>query len=300
MSTSVPISLVQQFKSNVIMLSQQKGSRFRMTVRDDPDFLQGKAGYFERLGSTAAVIRTTRHGDTPLQDSTHSRRRVTMQDYEWADLIDHQDRIRMLIDPEGPYAVNAAWAMGRQADILIRDAANGNAYSMDEDDAATAVALPSAQKVVVANHDFDSSTGDVSLSVGKLIAAKKIFEAADVDPDEQLHIAVNAHQKASLLAETEVKSADYNTVKALVQGEVDTFMGFKFHNYQNLSVDASSDELVFAWASSGIGLAVGADVQTRITERDDKSYATQVYLSMSMGATRIEDEKVVQIACDPN
>jgi len=300
MSTQITTAFVQQYKSNVIMLSQQRGSVFRGTVREDPDFLKGKAGYFERIGSTSAQKRTTRHGDTPLMNTPHSRRRITMEDYKWADLIDSQDKIRMLIDPESSYAVNAAWAMGRTADEIIRDAALGNANSMDEDDSATTVALPSGQKVAVNNHSYDSGSGDVALTVGKLIAANEIFEAANLAPDEQKYIAVNAKQKANLLTATEVQSADYNAVKALVHGEVDTFMGFKFINYQNLSTDSSSDELVFAWANSGIGLGIGEDVVTRISERDDKGYSTQVYLSMSMGATRVEDEKVVEIACDPS
>jgi len=299
MSTQITTAFVQQYKSNIIMLSQQRGSVFRGTVREDPDFLMGKAGYFERIGSTAAVKRTTRHGDTPLQETPHSRRRITMDDYEWADLIDNQDRIRMLIDPESSYSINASWAMGRSADEIIRDAALGNSYSMDEDDAATAVALPAGQKVVVDNHAYDSGSGDVGLTVGKLIAAKEIFEAGNVEKGEKLYCAINAKQKAQLLTATEIQSADYNSVRALVQGEVNTFMGFEFMDYQNLSTDSNSDQQVFCWANSGIGLAVGSDVEARITERADKSYSTQVFLAMSMGATRVEDEKVVEIACDP-
>ena len=53
MSTEIPISFVEQFKDNFVLLSQQKGSRMRGVVRDDPEFLRGKAGYFDRIGSTA-------------------------------------------------------------------------------------------------------------------------------------------------------------------------------------------------------------------------------------------------------
>ena len=49
MSLEIPVSYVQQFKDNFIILSQQKGSKLRKGVRTDPDFLQGKAGYDERL-----------------------------------------------------------------------------------------------------------------------------------------------------------------------------------------------------------------------------------------------------------
>jgi hypothetical protein len=85
--------------------------------------------------------------------------------------------------------------------------------------------------------------------------------------------------------------------KALVQGEIDTFMGFNFIRTERLDTNSSSNRLVLAFAKSGIGLAVGSDIQTRISERADKNYATQVFLSMTIGATRIEDEKVVEIEC---
>ena len=79
------------------MLSQQKGSLLRGVV--DVKVLYGKHAYFERIGAVSAQKRTSRHADTPQIDTPHSRRRVSMVDYEWADLIDSQDRVRTLIDP---------------------------------------------------------------------------------------------------------------------------------------------------------------------------------------------------------
>ena len=88
-----------------------------------------------------------------------------------------------------------------------------------------------------------------------------------------------------------------NTVKALVQGEINTFMGFEFIVTNRLSV-ASNIRSCFAWAEDGLALAVGKDIMARIDERSDKGYATQVYYCMSIGSTRMEEEKVVQIDCD--
>ena len=116
MSTEITTAFVQQYKDNFILLSQQKGSRLRPWVRDDPDFLKGKAGYFDRIGSTAMQKRTSRHQDTPLISTPHSRRRITMDDFVWADLIDNADRVKLLADPEGPYTTNAVWAAGREFD----------------------------------------------------------------------------------------------------------------------------------------------------------------------------------------
>lgn len=292
MSNQVDKAFVQQFSDNLLHLAQQKGSRLMDTVTVQN--VQGKQAHFDRLGATAAVVRTTRHGDTPLVNTPHSRRRVLMDDYEWADLIDKQDKVRMLISPESDYAKAGAWALGRSMDDAIIAAVTGDAASIDASDASAAVALPAAQIV-----DEDFGAANSNLTVAKLREAKKIMDAADIDPDEERYMIVNASALAALLGETEVTSADFNTVRALVQGELDTFLGFKFIRTERLSgAGTEADPLLcLGYTRSAIGLALGQDIQARISERDDKSYSTQVYASMTMGATRIEEEKVVAIQC---
>ena len=284
MSVQITTAFIEQYKSNVFHLAQQKGSRLRDAVRSEQ--VVGKAHYFERIGSTAALKRTSRHSDTPRVDTPHSRRRVTMESYDWADLIDNEDKVRMLISPDSEYAQAGAWAMGRAMDDAIIDAASGNAFGGVA--GGTTVALPSAQKIV---------HGSAGLSVTKLIEAKEILDANSVDPEEPRFCVVTSKQLSDLLAITQITSADFNSVKALVQGDIDTFLGFNFIRTERLDTNSSSNRLVLAFAQSGIGLAVGQDIQTRISERADKNYATQVFLSMTIGATRIEDEKVVEIEC---
>ena len=284
MSIQITTAFVEQYKSNVFHLAQQKGSRLRDAVRSES--VTGKSHFFERIGSTAALKRTSRHADTPRVDTPHSRRRATMEDYDWADLIDQEDKVRMLISHQSEYAKAGAYAMGRAMDDAIIAAATGNAFAGVS--GGTTVALPAGQKVAV------NSSG---LSLEKLIDAKEILDAADVDPDEERYLICTAKQMSDLLALEKITSADYATVKALVQGAIDTFMGFKFVRSQRLGVDGSGDIQVLAFTKSAIGLAVGKDMSTKISERADKNYATQVFLSMTIGATRVEDEKVVEIAC---
>jgi|TARA_E500000318_G_scaffold98107_1_gene99182 hypothetical protein len=284
MSVQITTAFIEQYKSNVFHLAQQKGSRLRDAVRTET--VVGKSHFFERIGSTAALKRTSRHSDTPRVDTPHSRRKVSMDDYDWADLIDQEDKVRMLISPQSEYAQAGAWAMGRAMDDAIIDAASGNAFGGVA--GGTTVALPSGQKIV---------HGSAGLSVTKLIEAKEILDAADIDPEEERYLVCTSKQLSDLLAITQITSADFNSVKALVQGEIDTFMGFNFIRTERLDTNSSSNRLVLAFAKSGIGLAVGSDIQTRISERADKNYATQVFLSMTIGATRIEDEKVVEIEC---
>ncbi len=285
MSFQITTAFVQQFKSNIVLLSQQKGSKLRDTVRDDGEVV-GEKVFFERIGATVAVRRTQRHGDTPLANTPHSRRMATMYDYEWADLIDSQDKLRTLIEPTSTYALNGSYAIGRAYDDEIIAALGGNAFTGK--DGSTVVALPSAQKIAA------SASG---LTLAKLIKAKEMGGLSEVDESEEWTIAITSKQLSDLLNTTQVTSADYNSVQALVKGSVDTFMGFRFKRVNRLPVDGSGNRLVYAYAKSGVGLHVPSDIKTRIGERADKSYATQVYLCATVGAVRIEDEKVIEIAC---
>ena len=271
---------MQQYKSNLLILAQQKGSRLRNTVRVES--VKGTSAFFDRLGATSAVQRTTRHGDTPLIDTPHSRRRVSLTPYEWADLIDQADRVRLLIEPTSDYATNAANAMGRSMDDIIIAAASGTAYTGVDGSGTQAITLQVAAAAT-------------NLTLTKLLAAKEALDEGEVD-DQDRYIVVSPKMMTSLLGTTEVKSADYNSIKALVQGQIDTFLGFKFITSNRLAANSTANgHLALAYQRRGLILAIGEDIKTEIGPRADKSYSTQVYVSMDLGATRVEDAAVVEI-----
>ena len=282
MSSQITTAFVQQYSNNVQMLSQQKGSLLRNSV--DAETIVGKHAFFEQVGSAVAQKRVSRHSDTPQIDTPHARRRVSMVDYEYADLIDKQDQVRTLIDPTSSYAQAAAFALGRAMDDEIISAISGNAFSGET--GSTTVALPSAQKI--------TESGTAGLTIDKLREAKEKFDSASVDPSIPRYIVVGPKQISDLLGTTQVTSSDFNTVKALANGEINSFLGFNFITSNRLSI-ASSKRLCLAFAMDGVKLALGQDIMTRIDERSDKGYATQVYVCMTMGATRMEEEKVVTI-----
>jgi len=261
MSIEVNKAFVQQFKDNLIHLAQQKGSRLLRTVMSEK--VVGKSHHFDRLGATSAVKRTTRHGDTPLIDTPHSRRRVTMDDYEWADLIDKQDKVRMLISPESDYARAGSNALGRTLDDLIIEAATGNSVSVDASDSASNVALPSTQIV-----DEDFGTADSNLTLAKIIEASKILNGNEVGDGEKRYFIFNSDAQANLLNDTTLSSADYNSIKVLMRGEVDTFMGFEFVRSERLEGTADGTDTApikcLAYVKSGIGVGMGADISARI------------------------------------
>lgn len=308
MSQFITTAFVEQYTANFAFLSQQKGSRLRGLCRVESG-IKGRDSYFDQIGAVAAQPRTTRHGSTPQLDTPFSRRQLTLADYEWADLVDDLDKVRTLIDPTSATLQAGIMAMGRAIDDVIIAAATGT--SQTGVTGGTAVVLPATQKLVPTD-----GTTVAPFQLPTLLAIKKKFDDNDVDESTPRYIAVSSQQLQDLLNDNRIQNHDYNTVRALVMGQIDTFCGFKFVRSQRLTTGAApafdkttgivggggsngltNARSVFAWAEDGITLGIGADVKGRISERDDKSYATQVYASMALGATRMEEVKVVQCFC---
>ena len=281
MSSNITTAFVQQYSANVQMLSQQMGSLLRDKVRLES--VVGKNAFFDQVGSVTAVEKTSRHSDTPQIDTPHARRRVSLADYEFADLIDQQDKVRLLIDPTSSYAQAAAMAMGRAMDDVIISAALGTAFTGETGSTSTANANSIAH-------------GSAGLTIAKLRTAKQTLDLNSVDPSIPRFIIVGPKQITDLLGTTEVTSSDFNTVKALANGEINSFLGFNFIVSNRLSLDGTTRSCI-AYAQDGIALGVGKDVMARIDERSDKGYATQVYYCASFGATRMEEDKVVEVQC---
>ena len=281
MSSQITTAFVQQYSANVQMLSQQMGSLLRDKVRVES--VVGKNAFLDQVGSVTAVEKTSRHSDTPQIDTPHARRRLSMSDYEFADLIDQQDKVRLLIDPTSSYAQAAAMAMGRAMDDVIISAALGTAYTGE-----TGSTSQSNTNQIV--------HGSAGLTIAKLRTAKQTLDLGDVDPSIPRYIIVGPKQITDLLGTTEVTSSDFNTVKALANGEINSFLGFNFIVSNRLSLSGTTRSCI-AYAQDGLALGIGKDVNARIDERADKSYATQVYYCMSIGATRMEEAKVVEVQC---
>jgi hypothetical protein len=276
---------VIDYKSTVEHLLQQRGSKFRSTVMEDS--YNGKSGAaVNQIGAVNAQLKTTRHSDTPLIETPHDKRWVYPSDYEWADLIDDQDKLRIIADPTSPYAINGAMALGRAMDDVIIAAATGTAKTGE--DGTVSTAFPAGQT---------AGTTAGGLTIAKLREAMQLLIAAEVDVDnEELYCAIGAQQHDDLLGQTQAISLDFTTKPVLVDGRIRSFMGFNFLDSQRLAL-SGTDRTAVCWAKSGLHLGLWNDINARITERDDKSYSTQVYLKATFGATRVEEKKVVAITC---
>jgi hypothetical protein len=280
MANSITEARTQQYKANVTMLYQQKMSKLRKIGR--VEYVVGKQAFFERLAPSEALEKTVRHSEQSIVDSIHSRRMVILRDYYWNDYIDKEDKLKMLIDPQSPYAQNAASALVRKLDSLVYFGARGSALSGET--GSTSVVLPSAQKI---------AHGSAGMSLAKILQGSRLLNAAEVPMDGR-YAVIESNGLEDLLNIQQLTSSDYNAVKLLTTGEMNQFMGFEWTIY-NFAAETSVYYGIFCHRDA-LGIALAQDVMTRIDELPHKHYLTQVYASTSGGATRVLDEGVVEVA----
>ncbi|CAB4213442.1 hypothetical protein UFOVP1451_41 [uncultured Caudovirales phage] len=276
---------IKQFSDDIIQAVQQKNSRLDGTVQRKIG-VSAEEFYFNKLGSVELQEKTQRYSPTPLVDPVHSKRKVVPTRFHQGISVDDYDQDRALVSLQPNYMEMLMYAAKRKKDEIIIGALGGTAY--EGKDGTTAVALPSAQKIV---------SSSAAMTLAKLLSAKEIMDAADVDEEIARYIVLSAKQVTNLLNTTEIKNADYNTVKALAEGKIDTFLGFKFIRTQKLLTNASSERLCYAYTEKAVGIAINKDMKTKVGENPDKSFATVAYIELDMGATRVEDKEVVEIAC---
>jgi hypothetical protein len=292
--TQIPEHYTTQFDQNWRHLVQQKNSRLREYVTLDS--ITGKEKTYNQLDTAAMQLITSRSGETRISDQATAKRWIRPRAYDTAKLFDEFDEqlLGEVVLPTSPVVQSHAAAYARTADQVIIEALGGTAFTGET--GVTPTALPGGQKVAVDYVEVGAAANS-GLTIAKLRAAKFILDANEVDEEEERIIVVSAKQLQDLLRTTEITSADYNSVKALVDGTVNTFMGFKFRKTQLLSLNSSDVRFCYVYVKSGITLAERG-LKTHMDIRTDKSHSLQIRSVASLGATRMEEKKVVEVACD--
>ena len=307
---SLPVTFVNEFSSNIWFLSQQKSSRLAPYV--DLENQKSEYSFFDRIAPSEMGDKIGRNSDTVLTDIDWSRRRVSTQNYSIATLVDQEDKLNLIHTPESEIMMNYQMAAGRKMDEIIIGAALGTAYAGKT--GSSPVVIPDSQKIGATDLTNFSKLNVETLRILK----QKFWENEAVGEDEELFLACKSSDLINMLRETEVTNADYNTVKALAEGKVDTFMGFKFIRTQLIpqtsaavanfnpadgSINAGvtvptipvGSNRCFAFCRSAVKMGVARSPEGRVSERPDKNYAMQVYYRMSMGGVRMEEEKLIEL-----
>lgn len=293
MSVNLPDWYVQQYSTNIQLLLQQLGSKLAGTVMTG-SHVGKQASPVDQIGAIEAQKVTSRFAPMGRVDAPVDRRWVFPVDYDLPQLIDHFDKLRLLTDPSSQYVQNATLAMGRAKDKEILAAFFGTSKTGEQ--GATSTTFPAGNEV-----DVDVGGASSKLNVPKLREAKRILMANHVDFDrERVFVGITAADHDALLNEVQIISSDFNggDRPVLKDGKVQRFLGFELVHCELIETElAGTNEVELpVWVQSGMYLGTWNDLQTSISKRNDlQGEPWQAYVLQSIGATRLEEKKVLKI-----
>ena len=269
----------QAFSQNIMQLAQQKYSKLYNTVYIKPN-VRGKAFFQDQIGQWNMTLKAGRNSQTPNNDPILGRRQGLMLDYNDNRLLDRTDELKTISDPRSAYTIAASQSLGRQIDdSIIQTGLLGLAYT-GETGATTTTA---------GNITLMSSA---SMTLARILAVKQVFDVNDVEMEDRF-LVIRPDALDNLLNTTAFTSSDYNSVKALVRGEIDSFLGFKWIMSTRITAASSSTLIGIAYHRYGVCLALADQPIVRTDERTDLSYSWQVYYEVNIGAVRLEEVRVV-------
>jgi hypothetical protein len=237
----------------------------------------GSTVQFPKIGKGVAGIRIPQTDVTPL-NVAHTNVTATLSDYAAPEYTDIFDQTHVNYNERQELVEVVSGAIGRRADQIKLDALAASSTSL-----------------TVSN---DIGGTDTNLNVTKIREAKRLMDGKNVPAADRFFL-MSADGLANLLSETEVSSSDFNTVRSLVNGQVDTFLGFKFimmgdRDEGGLSIDGSSDRSTFAWHKAALGFAESMAQSTEINYIAEKT-SWLVTGKLSAGSVAIDDEAIVKI-----
>lgn len=283
----------QDYSRIILPLARQEKSLLFDRVYVKPD-ITGKCFYQDQIGKWEMSAKTSVNPDTPQNDPNLSRTRIDIATYNDARMLDRSLRLQEFSDPMSQTSICLSSSVGIQMDKIIYDALGGTAYRGET--GSTAVTFPAGKTVAV---DYGSGLGNKGLTTTKIRRAAKLMNAQGVPTWDRTFVC-SATGLEQLLGTTVVTNSDYNSIKALVAGEIDTWMGFKFVVLPDgiINVDGNNIAEYFAFHKTGICFGMLEELFLRIEERADKSYSKQIYYEINAGAGRLEEAKVIKVKSD--
>lgn len=293
--TSTQLDVRGQSYSKIILpLARQEKSKLYDRVYVKPsEEITGKSFYQDQIGTWTMQPKTSINADTPNNDPNLSRTRIDIVTYNDSRMFDRSLQLQSFTDPTNVASICMQSAVGIQIDTIIYNALGGTAYRGEA--GATSVTFPTGKVVA---KDFEAAGTNTGLTVAKIRNAAKKLDAAGAPSYDRTFLA-SATGKEQLLGSTQATSTDYNNVKALCNGDIDTFMGFKFVFLPDGIINVVTNIAdYYAFQKTGVCFGMLEELFLRIEERSDKSYSKQVYYEFSGGAARLEESKVIKVQGD--
>ncbi len=284
---------VDTYEGNFRHLYQQKQSVLSPYIQRGT--MEGKKKRFTYIGKADMVERQGKNTDTKWQDLEFYNRWISRRVFDYALLIDEFDDIKSaLTDPTSSAIQGALMAANRRKDRVIVEAFGATAYTGENADVA--VPFPS-ENIIDVQLGSASTKENQPLNLAKLKELAARMDEGDVPETDRRILVCTQRQLNSLLDDEHVSSADYNSVKALVSGTIDSFYGFKFVKYNGLPLE---NDVRTCWAFSSSSMQLAVSLDTRIkgpVEIPQKHFQPGFEVTMALDAVRLYDAGVYQVPC---
>jgi len=309
MSFYIDNAFVTKFQDDFHVVAQQMKSRLEQFCKKRLSSVVGASFAIDILGKATGVTNRARNSNLTYANIENTRRIAIMQDFEAAEIIDEMDKMKLLINPVNQYTQVLMAACNRFKDTTFINSLLGTVQTQSGNTTFGTATLPAGQKI---------ANGATGLTVAKLRQAKILLDEAEMDDSDYFAnmgqhegkqdpygnlnmpsyvIVCTSKQIDNMLGTTEATDVDYNSVKALVSGSVNTFMGFFFVRVpSDFLPKVSTIRSIVAYAPRALEYGIGKE-PSGMVERIAEKNAWQVLTSMSVGAARAEDAGVVQIDC---
>jgi len=285
-SDAIETHLIQKYTDGIRILAQQDMSRFTSKVDYRTD-LDGKVTFIDQAGRTSMARKSGRHVTVDPVEFELFRRRVAHETFYSDNNVSRTDIRKVLNDHTGALGRMQAMAMGRNTDQVVTDAALATAYTGET--GSTSTAFPTSTHQIV--------HGSVGLSTAKCINAKRILDENEVSKMSRYAMCTAEQLTTDLLNDAQARDGDFNTIRALVRGEINTWLGFEFDQFEGLAkASGSTTRKCLFWQRESLLLSI-RDVFVRVSELPQMHYDWQVYLSYDVGATRTDEYGVVEVQC---
>ena len=280
----------QAYAQNIMQLAQQKYSKLMPLVYIKPN-VKAKTFFQDQIGKWSMQTKGGRNVQTPNNDPNLARRMGTLVDYHDNRMLDRGDELRTISDPRSAYTIAGAASLGRQIDTVI---ANRLLATANTGETGSGTITLGTTSIAAHVNPTGTATGTpATLTFARVRNVKRVLDLEDVEMEDRFFV-VSPSGMDQLLNTTQATSSDYAAVKALVRGEIDTWMGFKWIMSTNLSSSGTITSC-FALQRYALALALGSEPIVRTDERTDLSYSWQVYYELNIGAVRLEEARVVQV-----
>ncbi len=295
---TLPNHAVEQFSANVKMLVEQTESRLLGHVMQDT--MVGEAKSIDRMGSIGDPEPVTNvYQETNLSEAEYDRRWLFATDYNLGTLVEKTVTANMLYDPKSRISQRHVSSFGRKVDDTIIEALLGSAYEGKKTGALAAVPLPAAQKVTATALGNASNKLDVAVLRGVLNMFHKNEhltqgQTSGGNPGAVALLSPDA-LNLMLLNDDKATNTDTAAVKALVNGQINSFMGFQFYVTNRLPKSGNDRKIIFFIREHAVEFAWKQPITTVQTPRPDKRNLPQLLTEGAWGATRCEDTAVIEV-----